>query len=195
MQLTDKVYISLKQDVFNAKYKPNTLIKEKEIAEKYEVSRLTAREALHRLCADGHLVSYPRSGYMISILSPEEINQIIKLRKVVEPLMVEIACSEASGEAIRSLRKHLHEANEPGRTSEDALASNREFHLAIAEITGNRYLYSMMDDLLGTLSRMDFSFTSKSTTWTDYHVAIVEALEARNTEKAKELILQDISQY
>lgn len=195
MQLTDKVYNSLKQDVFNAKYKPNTLIKEKEIAEKYNVSRLTAREALHRLCAEGHLISYPRSGYMISILSSEEISQIIRLRNVVEPLMVEIACTEASGEAIRSLRKHLHKADETDRSSEEALANNREFHLAIAEITGNKFLYSMMDDLLGTLSRMDFTITSSNTTWTDYHVAIVEALEARDVDKAKKLILQDISQY
>ena len=195
MQLTDKVYTELKQDVFNAKYKPNTLIKEKEIAEKYDVSRLTAREALHRLCAEGHLISYPRSGYMISVLSAEEINQIIKLREVVEPFMIEIAYTEASGEAIRSLRQHLHQANESVRSSAEAVASNREFHLAIAEITGNKFLYSMMDDLLGTLSRMEFTIASSNTSWTDYHVAIVDALEARNVDLAKELILKDISQY
>lgn len=195
MQLTDKVYSELKQDVFNAKYKPNTLIKEKEIAEKYNVSRLTAREALHRLCTEGHLVSYPRSGYMISILSSEEINQILRLRRVVEPLMVEIACEEASGEAIRSLRKHLHKAGDAERTSSEALAENREFHLAIAEITGNRFLYSMMDDLLGTLSRMEFKVSPSNTTWADCHVAIVDALEARDAELAKKMILEDISQY
>lgn len=195
MQLTDKVYSELKQDVFNAKYKPNTLIKEKEIAEKYDVSRLTAREALHRLCTEGHLISFPRSGYMISVLTSEEISQIMKLRKVVEPLMVEIACSEASGEAIRSLRKHLRDSNEAGKITAEAIANNREFHLALADLTGNSFFHSMMDDILGTLSRVEFSMPPGNTTWNDYHVAIVEAMEARNVDLAKELILKDISQF
>lgn len=194
MQLTDKVYNGLRQDVFNAKYKPNTLIKEKEVAEQYGVSRLTAREALHRLCSEGHLISYPRSGYMISVLSSEELAQIIRLRQVVEPLMVEIACSEASGEDIRSLRSLVLSSDTENMTSADAITANREFHLTLAKITGNRFLYSMMDDLLGTLSRMEFKASMSGHATAKSHLAIIDALEARNAMLAKELILEDISQ-
>ena len=59
MKLTDSTYRKLRDEIFDAKYKPNELITERQIAEKYGVSKLTAGEVLHRLCAEGHLTSYP----------------------------------------------------------------------------------------------------------------------------------------
>ena len=71
MRLSDKVYNELKSDdIFLAKYKPNVLIVESDIASKYGVSKVTVGEALHRLCGEGHLTSYPRSGYMVTVLTP-----------------------------------------------------------------------------------------------------------------------------
>ena len=52
MKLTDSTYRKLRDEIFDAKYKPNELITERQIAEKYGVSKLTACEVLHRLCAE-----------------------------------------------------------------------------------------------------------------------------------------------
>lgn len=190
MSKANSVYNAIKTDVFNAQYKPNTLITERAIVEQYNVSRLTAREALQRLCADGHLISYPRSGYMISVLSAAELEQIRLLRNTIEPLTVELACKEASGAEIRALREKIENSDDKASN-----ASNREFHLALAGLTKNRFIYSFTDDLLGTLSRVDYSLGKGDTAkWFEYHIAIVDAMEARDVPLAKELILKDISQ-
>lgn len=49
MKLTDSTYRKLRDEIFDAKYKPNELITERQIAEKYGVSKLTAGEVLASL--------------------------------------------------------------------------------------------------------------------------------------------------
>ena len=71
MRRIEDVYDDLKERIFQAEFKPNQMITERMICDRYEVSRVTAGEALHRLCHEGHLVSYPRTGYMVRALTPQ----------------------------------------------------------------------------------------------------------------------------
>ncbi len=57
MRRIEDVYDDLKERIFQAEFKPNQMITERMICDRYEVSRVTAGEALHRLCHGGHLVS------------------------------------------------------------------------------------------------------------------------------------------
>ena len=57
MRRIEDVYDDLKERIFQAEFKPNQMITERMICDRYEVSRVTAGEALHRLCHEGHLGS------------------------------------------------------------------------------------------------------------------------------------------
>ena len=151
MKLTDSTYRKLRDEIFDAKYKPNELITERQIAEKYGVSKLTAGEVLHRLCAEGHLTSYPRSGYMVTTLTPTERLQLSRIREALESIVLETLCQEASDDELRSLRRYIvmHPESDGNPT-----ASNNRFHMAMAQMTNNRFLVSMLHDILGAQSRL-----------------------------------------
>ena len=189
MKLTDKTYLAVRDDIFNAKYRPNELITERSIAEKYGISKLTAGEVLHRLCGEGHLTSYPRSGYMVTTLTREEISQITKIRLVLESLVLEEICSSASDEDIEGLMKLAEEKPEKEKNTS---LSNREFHIAMAALTKNRFLEKLIEDIYGTLSRVDLVADSAIGNWQREHIEIVKALSKRDLQAAKEHLKMDL---
>ena len=190
MRLTDTVYRKLREEIFNAKYKPNVLITERQIAEKYGVSKLTAGEVLHRLCSEGHLTSYPRSGYMVTTLTPTEVLQLGRIRFALESLVLETLCSGVSDDEIRGLRRYIIENPE---TNSNSTASNNRFHMAMALLTSDHFLVSMLQDVLGSLSRVEQVIPiERKHNWQDYHEEILNALLARNLDKAIEYLEKDI---
>jgi len=192
MKLTESTYLALRDDIFNARYKPNELITERQIAEKYGVSKLTAGEVLHRLCFEGHLTSYPRSGYMVTTLTPKEIGQIERIRFAMESLVLETICESVSDEDIQGMYRYIVDAPEK---DEHFTATNTKFHLALAQLSQDRFLIKHMQDLLGSLSRVEQSISDiNRKTWQDEHVAILEALSRRDLEAAKQHLKVDLDQ-
>ncbi len=192
MKLTDATYVKLRDEIFSAAYKPNELITERQIAERFGISKLTAGEVLHRLCSEGHLTSYPRSGYMVTILSPKEMRQLARVRLQLEKLCIETICEECSGDEIRSLRTMIVE-----QPMDDISITerNRRFHLKLAELTHDRFLFTILQDILGTMSRVEQPIEhSLMDSWQNEHKHIVDALAERDASKALEAIERDIGQ-
>ncbi len=191
-RLAEEVYLGLRQEIFNAQYDPNQLIVEADVAAKYGVSRATAREALHRLCSEGHLTSYPRSGYMVKMLSPLEQQQIKRMRLALESLVVEILCAEATDDQIEELYV-ITEAKGGGDVKFATL--NTKFHLGMAELTNDKYLISALTNLLGALSRVDVLISpERYQNWQRYHRNILDSLLARDVEGAKKWLASDLEQ-
>ncbi len=192
MKLIDSVYKQLKEEVFMAKYKPNELIVERDIAKKYEVSKVTAGEVLHRLCAEGHLTSYPRSGYMVTMLTPLEMKQLKRMRITVESLALDIICEEADKQDIESLYGFIQKEFNKG---DSATIINSRFHMAIANLTGDGFVISLMETLLGSASRVEQNVAaSRIKGWQDYHKDIVDKLLEKDAQGAKEILVNDINQ-
>lgn len=192
MKLTDKVYQQMKQDVFQAKYKPNELITERQIAEKYGVSKMTASEVLHRLCTEGHLTSYPRSGYMVTNITLKEMDQLKRLRVTLESLVIDIICEEAAKDDIRTLYNDIVES-----FSENDNASNisSNFHMDMAKLTNDRFIINILESILGSALRIEQHISHTSIEhWQDYHKNIVDALMKRDAVTAKKYLIDDINQ-
>jgi DNA-binding GntR family transcriptional regulator len=192
LKLIDSVYEKLKEEVFMAKYKPNELIKERDIAEKYGVSKVTAGEVLHRLCGEGHLTSYPRSGYMVTTLTPLEMKQLKRMRIAVESLALEIICEEASDEEIDNLNSYIKNDFNEG---DSATILNSKFHMAVANLTNDKFVISLMETLLGSASRVEQHVAAgRRAGWQKYHVDIIKKLNQRDADAAKRILVDDINQ-
>ena len=63
--LKDQVYDALFSDIINGIYSTDTILTEKFLMEKYNVSRAPIREALSQLTGTLILSSIPRQGYKI----------------------------------------------------------------------------------------------------------------------------------
>ena len=186
-QLSNKIYRQIQHDILARTIDERMILTENELVQKYGVSKAPVREALHLLCAQGYLISYPRKGYLIRVYSRAEIRKIQQLRAHIEKLSVILAIQNASDEEILSLREYLTQQDPQADPDK---ANNTLFHMRLAELSGNEYIPETLRGLIHKICliwiEQEFDIAS--------HAAIMNALLERDTEKALLALEKDLNQ-
>lgn len=81
----DEIYHALRERIVDGTYSPGFRMPQGALAEELDVSRTPLREALHRLQADGLLVSEANRGMQVAPTSADDVEQYYALRLLVEP--------------------------------------------------------------------------------------------------------------
>lgn len=185
-KLSEKVHKSIRNDIIEGKLTGKEFLSESEIAAKYGVSKGPVKEAMHNLCQEGYLISYPRKGYMVNSYSMEDYKQVKQVRLWMEQLCVKLAIENATDEEILSLRETISVESQgmnPYKTY------NTLFHMKLAEITGNKYIGPILHNLVGIASR---EMIVKVPNANEMHEKIIQSLLERDIKKAQKYIKLDI---
>ncbi|MBV2149822.1 GntR family transcriptional regulator [Sphingobium sp. AS12] len=92
--LREQVVGILLDELQRGLFAPGDRLTEQVLAERLEVSRTPAREALNQLTEQGLLRSRPGGGYVVPTPTVEEVRQIIAVRMLLEPPAVRMAAAE-----------------------------------------------------------------------------------------------------
>ena len=103
--LKTEIYDSILKDIIEGNYKQNEIINEKQLIEKYGVSKSPIRDALIELCSEGVLISHPRYGYEVVRINEKEIRDIVNFRIMIETGCLRDAASIMTRADIRELRE------------------------------------------------------------------------------------------
>jgi len=115
-----------------------------------QVSQTPIREALARAEASGLVVRQPLRGYQVApLLPPEEFEQLVEMRLLIELYCAAKACNRADDRVLDFLeRQHAVMRDSPkGSTSRDYrdyLRADIAFHETIAAAGGNRFLQAAL---------------------------------------------------
>lgn len=82
---TDELTALLQREILHGTYAPGTRMREVEFAARYDVSRNTLREALHRLNRLGLVEHRPHRGVLVARPGVDEVREIFRMRRVLEP--------------------------------------------------------------------------------------------------------------
>lgn len=154
--LKREIYDSMMKDIVEGVYKQNEIINEKQLIEKYGVSKSPIRDALIELCNEGVLISHPRYGYEIVRINEKEIRDIVDFRVMVEGACLRTAAARMSKKDIEELKEYtLAQCCE---TTEDLpilkhWENNTNFHLKLLSYSGNEYCYTMVQKSIGIMTR------------------------------------------
>ena len=184
-KLSTKVYNAIRSDIISGVIEPKTFLNEGEVGAKFGVSRAPVRDALHLLCEQGYLISYPRKGYMVNTYTVEELNKMKLIRLQLEKLSIKLAIENASDEEILSLREFTREQY---RQMIPEQSNNSRFHMRLAEIGKNEFLVLQLRDLVNKSSLASIAKDSDL----EKHDAIIDALLERDEEKACRCLENDI---
>ena len=196
--LKETVVEGIYREIEEGIYKPNDIIHEGEIMEKYAMSKSPVREALIELCKDNVLKSIPRVGYQVVPVTLKEILDLLEFRIGVETGNLRRLCQRITPEQIEHLRQ-LDTITKDNHERMVAIHWNRntDFHLKLCEMGGNSYIC----DVIAAALQKSCSYISQyfQTAWKKnaesnsfYHREIIEALEKRDTERAVEMLQKDI---
>lgn len=159
--IAEDVYRALKRDVLTLRHRPGEPLREQDLAERYGASRVPVREACRRLQQEGLVEAVPYKGYFAQRLSLKEIADCFDLRLLLESHSARAAAARVREEGpervarLESLSAAEYKPKDP-ESYEEFLRQNREFHVALAEISGNGRLVRVLKDLIESMQRFFF---------------------------------------
>ncbi len=146
MTLEEYVASKLREAILKGYLKPGEKLDQNEIAELLGVSRSPVRDALRKLAAEGLVQIHPYRGAIVAELSPEELEEIYLLRRVLEGLAARLAVPQIDEERLAALEEILRAMDE----TEDAdtwIDLNYRFHHMIYEAAKRPRLLALIDNL------------------------------------------------
>jgi len=168
-------------------------IREKELTERFGVSRTPLREAMKILAAEGLIELIPNRGAVISQRSEAELADAFPVLAALEGLAGAQAAeraSEAELAEIARLTRELRAAQERGDRPR-YFEINQAIHNAILAATRNETLQRTHATVVGQVHRARYQANLTRTRWEkalSEHERIAQALSARRADEAGALL-------
>lgn len=186
--LTDQIRESILKAILDGELRPGELYSVQTLADSYEVSRTPVREALIDLSRQG-MVSFERNrGVRILESSPEELEQILSMRILLEVPAAYRAATAISDADLEKLGAELLKMESAAEADDEAvmMAHDRRFHELLNDAAGNERLALYVDSLRDLILTRGASTVGRSRSLDaiiDEHRAIYRAVVARDPEE------------
>jgi DNA-binding GntR family transcriptional regulator len=194
--VVDLAYERIRALILDGEVLPGARLGQVELAQELGISRTPVREALGRLTGEGLVEFLPNRGFRAARLGLEDVVRRLEVRLLLEPGVARLAAERHGEEHLAGLRDSI-EREEGAATREAAHDASRDFHLVLAEATGNPELVSVFASmwlvevgrrlLARRAVRSEFQGADASE-----HRAIAAAVEARDGDLAAALMDQHI---
>lgn len=193
----DEIYEKLLTAIFEHRLPPGTKLGEDRLAGIFGVSRARIRSVLPRLAHEGVVQLEPNRGAFVAKPTVAEARDVFETRRIIEPAIArKLAVGRTRRSDLAALRQHVA-AEAKARASGDSRAMVRlsgEFHILLAEQTGNEILAKTMRELasLTCLIIALYDKPSIPSCLGEEHAPIVDALAASDGERAARLMLEHL---
>jgi DNA-binding GntR family transcriptional regulator len=192
----NKAYAALKNvivsmDIYRSR--SDIRLDERQLAQDFGISRTPVREAMAQLEREGFVRSVPRRGVYIVRKTRREVIEMITAWAALESMAARLITEKATGEEIASLRRMFatFENGELRAHLDEYSEANIEFHQTIIRLSGNSVLISLAENLfthMRMIRRKTIVEKDRAERSIRDHMNIIEALEARATARAEELV-------
>lgn len=183
---------------------------ERDLAEKFMVSRTSVREALRVLESLGLIEIRPGEGTFVKEVSVESLieplalviltqkaaaAELFEARRLLEPAIAGLAARRATREEVLEMERILDEQAKEVAAGRTGLAQDAAFHAAIAQATHNRAITRLVTALMDLLtqSREESLHTlGRPERSHQDHRRILEAIQATEEERARQAMLEHL---
>ena len=192
----DKAYVALRNVIVSSdiyRSRSDIRLDERQLAQDFGISRTPVREAMAQLEREGFVRSVPRRGVYVVRKTKEEVIEMITAWAALESMAARLITERASDADIAGLRRMFatFEGDKLHAKLDEYSEVNINFHQTIIELSGNQVLIRLAENLfthmrmirretIGEEDRADRSIRD--------HMNIIQALEARDTERAEDLV-------
>jgi DNA-binding GntR family transcriptional regulator len=190
--VVDRAYERIRALILDGEVLPGARLGQVELAEQLGISRTPVREALGRLTGEGLVEFLPNRGFRAAGLVIDQVVRRLEVRLLLEPGIARLAAERRTDEHLAALDAAIaREEAATGRVA--AHDASRDFHLVLAEATGNRELVSVFASLwIVEIGRRLLARRSAEEEWTgsdaSEHRLIAAAVEARDGAKAAQIM-------
>ena len=213
-RLYEQILQQIEDAILKGTLKPgDQLPAERELAQQFCVSRTAVREAVKALREKGLVEAYSGRGtfvtdgtsqavrqsldLMMKIGQPGGTTHLAEVRAILEPEIAALAAVRAEEEDIATMREAVAVMDRSGLDGDAFIEADLDFHLSLAEAAANPLILSLIDSIVGLLreQRMRvFKVDGGPERGQLHHKRILEAVERRDSEKAREAMRAHLQQ-
>lgn len=189
INLTDRIYQTIKDDIFSFRLLPGDRFSENEIAERVAASRTPVREALARLQREGFVDVSFRSGWQVKPFDFMKFEQLYDVRIILELAAVKKLCEMEPAPNLEDLKRiWLVKPEERLEDGPSVCALDERFHEQLVEATGNvemARIHHEITERLRIVRRIDFTQSNRIEATYDEHAKILRTIIERRAEEVK----------
>lgn len=196
-----KVYDLIMEDILSFEFRPNDIINEKTLIEKYGYSKSPIREALLKLCDERVLRNLPRYGYEVVRITTDDIRDMLQARCILEIGLMSQCYNRFSAKQL----SHLEEINAQCAIADKDIWEhwkyNTQFHLKMISYCNNCYadevLRKTMDRLKRAYAQLYWNNRDNSSLSLDtrFHAEIIQSLYDKDLDHLKTSITKDLCEF
>ncbi|MEU4654259.1 GntR family transcriptional regulator [Streptomyces sp. NPDC023723] len=189
----ERVLAGLRQDIIAGRLRPGDRLVERELAERFGVSRVPVREAIRALVTEGFVLFETPRRTVVRRLTPDDVRELFELREALEVYAAGLAATRGTPAALAELAGLLRaaaRATEAG-DAEAITDVNTRFHDGILALAGNGLLVSVMEPVDGRLRWL----TRQNEEWPQLlteHRELYEAIASGDPERARAQALRHV---
>ena len=213
-RLYEQIVQQIEESILKGQLKAgDQLPAERDLAQRFGVSRTAVREAVKALREKGLVEAYSGRGtfvtdgtsqairqsldLMIRINQQEGSTYLAELRHMLEPEIAALATTRIEEQLLGTMREAVAAMERSLHDPDAYVEADLDFHLALAEAAGNPLVLSLLDSIVGLLreqrSRI-FNVDGGPERGQFHHKRILAAVESGNAETARQAMRDHLEQ-
>ncbi|MBI1368336.1 MAG: FCD domain-containing protein [Planctomycetes bacterium] len=199
--LAGRVHHELRKRILGGVIAPGTRLIVDKLAAEFDVSITPVREAMRLLERDGLIAFRPHCGATTTLPSAEHFADLNAVRSALEPVATRAACARLSQPDFVRLDQTLAVGYACIASDADVdawLDADQRFHALLVHRSGNALLEEILGQLYDRIRlhrEMYFISPQRLAQSVHEHAVIIEALRARDADKAGDLMSQHMHSH
>jgi GntR family transcriptional repressor for pyruvate dehydrogenase complex len=213
-RLYEQIVQQIEESILKGTLKPgDQLPAERELANRFGVSRTAVREAVKVLREKGLVEAYSGRGtfikdgtsqairqsldLMIKIGQPDGSVHLAEVREILEPEIAALAAGRVEEQHLSAMREAIAVMDRSRQDPDAFIEADLDFHLSLAEAAANPLILSLIDSIVGLLREQRlriFYVDGGPERGQFHHKRILEAIECRDPQGAREAMRAHLRQ-
>ena len=195
--LTKEAYNDIRKMIFSNELKPGQKIPYRRMAEGLSMSLTPVVQALKHMEFMGLVRHEQNKGFFVEKVTSREIDEAYQLRSTIEPKMLKETILSLNEEGTKKIGAALDEyidACQKG-SLKLKLVKDIQFHMSIAQLSGQNLsilILKYLFDFLYLRFGQEIIFSRSSEDSADAHLAIFDAIKAKDIETATRVLKEHI---
>ncbi len=191
----DAVAASLREMIVNGELTGGERLVERDLADRFGVSRIPMREAIQQLEREGLLETFRNRGAVVRMLTAADVKEIYDLRALLEGDAIYQSVKQLDDETLARaelVHRLLDDASSTTRQGE----LNREFHALLYACCGNARQLKAIAELRGQVERyerLQNTLLADTPSFQLEHDAILQACRERNARGARSMTIAHLN--
>ena len=184
--LKESVADKLRRDIVSGALLPGTIIRDLELAQRYEASTSPVREAVTLLTAEGLIEMPPNRPKQVTHVDRQSAREHVAVFKLLTIAAYEWGAPRVDAHGVKEMRKALELIKRMPHDGDPQafIAAARAYEDVVLRASGNRPLRRMLIQLFSTIERVVVLWRIKGPLRLQGMEAVVQALEAGDPQAA-----------